>query len=418
MKNKQSNNRFSKYKKQKMLAVLCMLIVFIGAVAVGVLLILSEMLFSDIDEFSLCPLWYQITMYASLLVVVGGLVGCGFTKNRLNTTDNEMVINIVLFFFGFAISCYFGLWREEAYWKNVMICIGGAISSVGLFCGIASLIGLSKRSKSEFAYLLKSYARDRKTSYLNLHPARLTDIIEVENYFDTPLPTDHVEFLLEFNGDGEFLYSTKEIIETTKLFREDLKTESIAKNLCFIGQDEEGNHFCYKILDDGTISDDLIYLCKNSSELIPVAYTLPELIRKYYGGLIAEGVAKNQTTMLDDDDYNKFVDWWSNVNEKDIENNETLFGAYQIMWYENEIANGGFDQFWDFAENSNWDLEKMQQTFKNMLPENQFSLFAEALEAHKNGQDCEKFNARFDYTAFENQILPEIAKKVVEILEK
>lgn len=407
-------NRFSKYKKQRLLALLFMLIVFIGAMAIGVLLLLSEMLFSDINEFSLCPLWYQITMYVSLFVVIGGLIGCGFTKNRLNTTGNELVTYIILFFFGFAISIYFGLWRTEAFWKDILICIGGAISSVGLFCGIASFIGLSKKSKSKFAQLFKSYARDRKKSYLDLKPASLVDIKEIENYFNTKLPNELVDFLLEFNGDGEFLYSTKQIIEMTKLFRENFKDfANKTQNLCFIGQDGEGNHFCYKILNDGTISDDLIYLCKNPEELIPVADTLIELIYKYYSGLID---VKNNSIVSDE--YNKFVDWWSNVNEKDIENNETLFGAYQIMWYENEIANGGFDQFWDFAENSNWDLEKMEQTFKSILPENQFSLFAEAFEAHKNGQDCEKFNVQFDYDAFDNQILPEIAKKVLEILGK
>ncbi|MGN1053201.1 MAG: SMI1/KNR4 family protein [Candidatus Scatosoma sp.] len=417
-KNNVAVDKLTKYKKQKMLALLCTSVVFIGAATIGVLLILSEVLYYKIEQFSLLPLWYRITMYASLFTVLGGLIGCGFTKNRLNTTNNELTINVVLFLFGFAVSFFFGLWRTEAYWKDVLICIGGAISSVGLFCGITSLIGLSKKSKSGFALLLKSYARERKTSSLHLSPARLTEIIEVENYFNTMLPAELVDFLSEFNGDGEFLYPTNQIIEVTKLFRENFKdSERNARDLCFIGQDGEGNHFCYKILEDGTISDDLIYCwVLKSDALIPVADTLRELIYKYYSGLIDVDSGKKQINAYRE--YNKFVDWWSDVNEKSIENNETLFGAYQIMWYYNEIANGGFDQFWDFAENNNWDLEKTQQTFKNLLTENQFSLFTEALEAHKSGQDCEKYNARFDYNGFEEHILPQIAKTVVGTLEK
>lgn len=117
------------------------------------------------------------------------------------------------------------------------------------------------------------------------------------------------------------------------------------------------------------------------------------------------------------DEYNKFVDWWSNVNENDISDNEMLFGAYQIMWYYNEICNGGFDQYWEFVTNCRWDLKQMQYIFNKMLPRKHFLLFSEALKAHISGQDCEKLNACFDYKAFEKQILPQIAKMVIGTLE-
>ena len=174
--------------------------------------------------------------------------------------------------------------------------------------------------------------------YWKLSPASLADIMQAERYFDTLLPNDLVNFLLEFDGDGEFLYSTKEIIETTRY----LQDNPTYQNLCFIGQDGEGNHFCYQILDDGSIYDECIYLCKNPEEMIPVTDDLQELIYKYYSGLLGdEDIAARQQSNA----YNKFVEWWSNVDEKSIENDEQLLGAYQVMWYYNEVCNGGLTNF-------------------------------------------------------------------------
>lgn len=241
-------------------------------------------------------------------------------------------------------------------------------------------------------------------------PAPLADIMQAERYFGTLLPDDLVNFLLEFDGDGEFLYSAKEIIETTRC----LRGNSSYQNLCLIGQDGEGNHFCYRILDDGSICDECIYLCKNPEEMIPVADDLQELIYKYYSGLLSDGdiVALQQR-----DAYNQFVEWWSNVDEKSLENDEQLFGAYQLMWYYNEVCNGGFDQFWDFADNAKWDLEQLRKTFRTLLPEDQFLYFEAALNAHRDGEDCEAYNLHFDYDGFANTILPQIAESVLKKLK-
>lgn len=82
------------------------------------------------------------------------------------------------------------------------------------------------------------------------------------------------------------------------------------------------------------------------------------------------------------------------------------------MCYYNEVCNGGFDQFWDFAENSKWDVEALRKRFQTLLTEDQFSCFKAALEKHMAGEDCEECNKFFDYDAFENIILPQIAETV------
>lgn len=149
-KNKVTIDRFTQYKKQKTLALIFTTVVFVGAAAVGVLLVLSEVLYGQIEEFALLPLGYRITMYVSLILVFGGLIGCGFTKNRQNTTQTELTINIAMFFIGFTLSLFFALCRAEGYWNNVFICIGGAISSVAFFSGNRQFKSVYPKSQKAF----------------------------------------------------------------------------------------------------------------------------------------------------------------------------------------------------------------------------------------------------------------------------
>ena len=404
-----SDKKLTKYQILHLLASLFSFLIFVGAATVRVMLILSETLFYEIEAFSLLPLWYKLVMLAGFLAVLAGLVGCLFTKNRLNTTRSEIKLNLCLFAAGFVLALIFALLPTEARWAAVMIGIGGAVGTVGFFSGIASLIGFMKKPKSQYAELFQAYARDRKTPYYKLLPASLSAVIAAESYFGTPLPNDLVNFLSEFDGDCEFLYSTRQIIEVTQR----LRGNSSYQGLCVIGQDREGNYFCYKIIGDGSIGDECIYLCKNAEEIVPVADNLGELIYKYYSGLLNdEDIAAWQQNKAN----NKFVKWWGDVDEKEIENDEVLFAAYQLMCYYNEVCNGGFDQFWDFAENSKWDVEALRKRFQTLLTEDQFSCFKAALEKHMAGEDCEECNKFFDYDAFENIILPQIAETVLERL--
>jgi hypothetical protein len=115
-------------------------------------------------------------------------------------------------------------------------------------------------------------------------------------------------------------------------------------------------------------------------------------------------------------DYDDFVDWWSHCDEEKIQENMTLFGAYQIMWFYNEMCNGGFEQFWEFAENSHWDLDKTKEMFHLLLPKEFYDLFETALNAHKKAIDCEKFNIEFDSIKMEKEVLPKLASKIMKIV--
>ena len=145
-----SYKRLTRYQILNLLAGLFSFLIFVGAVAMGAMLILAETLFYEIEAFSLLPLWYKLVMLAGFLAVLAGLVGCLFTKNRLNTARIEIKLNLCLFAAGFVLMLIFALLPTEARWAAVMIGIGGAVSTVGLFSGIASLIGFMKKPKSHY----------------------------------------------------------------------------------------------------------------------------------------------------------------------------------------------------------------------------------------------------------------------------
>lgn len=287
--------KIEKMRTRNILSIVFMVIVFIGALCVGVGLLLSEILFPQIEELFKCPIWYQVFLYLSFAIAISGIVGCAFTKNRQNTTKFEWNIELALFLGGFALEIFCALARTESYVLNVFICIGGAISSVGFFCGIGSLIGRLRKPKGFYADVYSNLITCGNLNYDNFpksKPSSLSEIIEVEKFFETSLPAELIDFLLEFNGDGDLLFSTKEIIETTKGVRETFKDTTFigVDSFCFFGGDGAGNYFCYKILDDCSIKDGEIYLWDHeTNEAQLVETTLKDLIIKYYNGEMRKG---------------------------------------------------------------------------------------------------------------------------------
>ena len=125
-------------------------------------------------------------------------------------------------------------------------------------------------------------------------------------------------------------------------------------------------------------------------------------------------VARETTDQISGDetcgDYDKFVQWWTDCDENQIISNSVLLGAHRIMSWYNEVCNGGFGQFFDFAED--WDMQRTSRLFKYLLPGDFYDLFQRALQTHNDGGDCEQFNREFDYAKMENEILPKLAELV------
>lgn len=287
---------FEKIKRQDVLSAVFMSVVFVGSLGVGVCILLSEILFSQIHAFLVCPVWYQTFMFVSLAVAVAGIVGCGFTKNSQNTSNLECRIEFSLFLVGAIIELICSLISPESYLSNLFFCLGGAIVTGVVFCGIASFIGNLKKSPKDLAFAKVYYDLIVKgplgnQSFPKTNPSTLSEIEEVEKYFGTPLPAELADFLREFNGDGKLLYSARKIIETTQSIRKNFKGKANeAQKLCLFGGAGAGDYFadtyfCYRICDDGSFEGREIYLWDSrANETKLVATSLKDLIAKYYKG--------------------------------------------------------------------------------------------------------------------------------------
>lgn len=278
---------YKKFEKQNFLSMIFMAIVLVGSIGIGVLILLSEILYAEILNFFACPMWYQIALYVLLFIIACGIVGCIFSRNKQNTTKIEVRIELAVFWIGFIFMLIFAFMRDSRI-NDMLICVGGAICAVGFFCGIGGVIGTLKKSKRNFVFAEIYYdlCDDGLVSLKNFagSGASISKIKKVEKYFKTPLPDELSEFLFECDGDGELLFSAKEIIETARKMRSELGgSVYVADKLCYIGSDASGNYFCYRIGEDGIIDDQKIYSFNHETkELKFVAKSLTELIEKYY----------------------------------------------------------------------------------------------------------------------------------------
>lgn len=127
-------------------AAIFMVVTLLGAIVIGVFLVLSELLYAEIDELSLCPLWYKTGLFISLLVTILGIVGSAIFKNKNNTYFTELIIEVILFLLG-GICLFFAIIENEKFIYDVIICLGGAFMAIAISCGIATAIGYSKNPK-------------------------------------------------------------------------------------------------------------------------------------------------------------------------------------------------------------------------------------------------------------------------------
>lgn len=142
-----TNIEYDKTKRKNILAIVFMAIVFVGALLIGISMFIAEFSYPHIEELFGFPIWYQIFLYGALALAIGGIIGCFFTKNKNNTSKFELYIELVLLIGGLFLEIVLALVRSESTIKAVLICCCGLASSIGMFCGIATLIGRYRKPK-------------------------------------------------------------------------------------------------------------------------------------------------------------------------------------------------------------------------------------------------------------------------------
>lgn len=129
--------------------------------------------------------------------------------------------------------------------------------------------------------LIKELARDYKYTRPNL-PATIEEIREVEDKLKIKLPTENKDLLLEFNGDNDFILSTKQILKNSLSIQKYLKEEyNNYSNFLFIATNGCGDYYGH-FIENKNVQKDIFMWDHEVNEYKYVASNLRELIEKYH----------------------------------------------------------------------------------------------------------------------------------------
>lgn len=134
---------------------------------------------------------------------------------------------------------------------------------------------------SRWSELYNRLKKEHKAIKTN-HPATLNQVAHVEKTLGVRLPDDIKEFLLEMNGDGWFVFSADEIIETNLRVRTEMTSYMSLDCLLFFAGNGCGDYYGYPITRDG-IRDDNVFIWEHEYDnRIWRANSIEDAIRKYY----------------------------------------------------------------------------------------------------------------------------------------
>ncbi len=277
-------------KTKKILSIVFSIITIVGSIGVGIAIMLSEILYPEIEEFFECPPWYQNFMWISLALAVIGAIGCGIIKKtdddkKIARYKKEKILSLIVFFIGIILCFSAAMEETEHRVLDYIICIGGALASLGLFYYIGMAIAYKRSKKKKvFTPMLNRLSYANPLIQLK-NPADEENVLLLETRLNKKIPNDLKIFYQETDGDGDLMFSIKETLETTELTRKSFSeyNEKISGALCFAG-DGCGNYFCY-LFNNAEAEDNLIYSFNHETlELTPVTDSLSEFIYSYYNG--------------------------------------------------------------------------------------------------------------------------------------
>lgn len=129
------------------------LISFVSTLTVNILLclvlIISEVLFPLIDDFSGYPLWYKLLTYATVIIMILGVVMSCVFRNRANTKPIELVFEVLGFFMGIAVMLITVIVFSGTLGERIIFSLITMIVSFSFCFGISTTIGLLKRAKKK-----------------------------------------------------------------------------------------------------------------------------------------------------------------------------------------------------------------------------------------------------------------------------
>lgn len=276
---------------KKTLSVLFTIITVVGSIGVGTAIMLSEILYPEIEDLFECPPRYQNFLWISLALAIIGAIGCAVVKKtkdekKIIRYKKEKKLSLLTFIVGMILSFSAAVETEHRV-LDYIICIGGALASLGLFYYIGTAIALKRSIKKKvFTPMLKRFSFANPSIELK-NSAEAEDVLALETRLNIKIPNELNAFYQETDGDGDLMFSVKETLETTELTRKSFAeyNEKISQTLCFAG-DGCGNYYCY-IFQNAEEEKNPVYSFNHETlEISLVADTLLEFIYSYYNGYL------------------------------------------------------------------------------------------------------------------------------------
>ena len=150
-------------------SLMALLITALGALGCGSDLAVGQIFFPDQKgNFFECPIWYQLVFFASMGVIVAGLLLSGKFRKANNTSLFELVPEITLIVMGL-IGSSFALINGKNILKDVMVVIGFVSFVTGLSTLVSTLIGILSNKRIALERMIfgdRLYNNDKKISRL------------------------------------------------------------------------------------------------------------------------------------------------------------------------------------------------------------------------------------------------------------
>ena len=89
------------------LSIISFILTFIGGSIFGICIVLSEILYPNINEVVNTPIEYQICFFISIFLAFVGIIMSIFFRNKANTKIIERIIEIPFLFYRFFFNVWF-----------------------------------------------------------------------------------------------------------------------------------------------------------------------------------------------------------------------------------------------------------------------------------------------------------------------
>lgn len=121
----------------------------VGCVLFLIVIVISEIFFADVDDFSNYPVWFNLWFSLSLVMCFAGTVVACIFKNKSNTYDFELAPEAISVIIGLVVMVVGGL-SNGSLFMRILFSVGTFLVLLGLSFAISTVVGLLKSPKEKY----------------------------------------------------------------------------------------------------------------------------------------------------------------------------------------------------------------------------------------------------------------------------